>query len=139
MKKVLGAIFALYLLSLLTGCATAVAYLPDGTRVTKKVPMPLGGVIPSIQNNCSAILVVQRGSVPLSFIPYGESSTLPTRSEGRDHQDFEFTLKAYTAMRREYLGSYTLRLSADSYSGREKREIPIDRLDSPPGAKCVKP
>lgn len=125
-----------------SACATRVIHLPDGRVAVSREAMPQVGVILSVRNNCAAFLVVESGGIPRNVgLPFGKSDRIPISTSaysGLGYRTIEVLASAQDAQGR-YLGSITERFDVDTYRGTYERTWVVDRLDSPPGARCDPP
>ncbi|MBX4181437.1 hypothetical protein KW807_01060 [Candidatus Parcubacteria bacterium] len=123
------------------GCATALVERPDGSMITQRVVMVQSGIIIKIQNNCASSISVASIHGPLvEGLAWGKGTQqpIPARFEGSDHYDRRIwvEVRAYTSTG-VYIGSITRNESV--YGSTRDMHWDIDRLDSPPGARCPGP
>jgi hypothetical protein len=138
MKRVLWAIFALFLVGLFTGCATRIVELEDGTVRRVREILPQVGVVVTVQNNCAPVLSVQSlHGTEVKSLAFGKSATIPVSSRPFSGYNREIwvMVRAYDSSM-NYLGSAELREYADTSYGTRDKLWQVDDLESPPRAKC---
>lgn len=120
-----------------SGCATAV--YPDGSR--HRVPMPQIGVIVTVTNYCSPFVGLYHGAeLQAPLVPYGASARIPVSSLAFSgpYRRVHLEVKAFE-MGLNPIGSATRTFGVSTYQGSQPELWLVDRLNSPPGARCSPP